>query len=207
VKQRYHRQITTQALQAHVSAPALESIVVANLGQDALRYQFRHDYFHYDNNSFQVADAYVIALRQQGRQALKDSQPEVARQCFGRLSHAVQDFYAHSNYVFLWREAHPDVAAGEIAPESSQLLAHSRLHSGRLYYPLEAFSFLPALNAFVLPFLPRDSHAWMNLDGPERPGFDLAFQAALGRTRAEYFRFLDGLPTALVEFFNGQDVL
>jgi len=205
VKEKYHHQITLEALGQHMDGSALETVIAANLGQDALRYQFGHDHFHYDNNSFSVADAYVDELRQQVLAALQRADATAARESFGRLTHTVQDFYAHSNYVALWRERHPDAAAQEIEPELQELRNDPRLRSGRLYYPLEALSFVAALKPLVLPALPRDSHAWMNLDGPDRPGFEPAFAAAVKRTHAEYLRLVAGLTSQQVALFTGKD--
>jgi hypothetical protein len=61
----------------------------------------------------------------------------------------------------------------------------ARLISGRIYPPLEYFSFLPLLAPLVIPLLPRDSHAWMNKDDPSRPDFDYAYAAAVKRTENE----------------------
>ena len=46
-----------------------------------------------------------------------------ARQSFGRLTHAAQDFYAHSNYIALWRESHPEAAPNETDPLIAVLLS------------------------------------------------------------------------------------
>jgi hypothetical protein len=203
VKQQYHRQITIEALSQFVAPADLETMIAANLGQDALRYQIGHDHYHYDNNSFKVADAYVEEQRQLAQMALQHADALSARQAFGRLTHTVQDFYAHSSYVSLWRQRAPLAGAQDIEPELPELLNDPRLCSGRLYYPLEALSFIPALNPLVLPLIPRDSHAWMNRDAPDRPDFEFAFAAAVKRTKAEYARTLAGLTIQQVESFTG----
>jgi len=42
------------------------------------------------------------------------------------------------------------------------------------------------LRKLAMPFLPRDSHAWMNLDSPEHnPQFEYARVAAVKRTQHE----------------------
>jgi hypothetical protein len=82
-------------------------------------------------------------------------------------------------------------------------LIHSRaLRSGKLYYPLGAFSFVKFLKPIVLPLLPRDSHAWMNLDSPEQgPNFNFAFHAAVKRTRIEFEKTTAGLSQNLLAAF------
>jgi len=188
-----HSRTTTVALTGRVSALALQAVITANLGQDALRYQVGHDHFHYDNNTFAAGDAYIAAQRRAVLDALAHQESLPAWQALGRLTHTAQDFYAHSNYVDLWIELRPGTAPDQIDPLAAELLMDSRLHSGRLYYPLEALSFVPALRPLVTPRLPRDSHAWMNKDYPGRPNFDFAFHAAVKRTILEFERIRQGL--------------
>jgi uncharacterized membrane protein YccC len=186
MKAKYHRAITQQALQPHFSASALEAIIRANLGQDAIWYQFVHDHFHYDNNAFARGDAYLVAQRRAVIEALENGkEASLARAAFGRLTHTAQDFYAHSNYTALWRERHPGAAPDAIDPQLAEVTKDSRLTSGRIYPPLEYFSFIALLAPLVMPLLPRDSHAWMNKDDPSRPDFDYAFSAAVKRTELE----------------------
>ena len=202
----YHRRITTQALEKHVSPAALETIIAANFGQDALCYQFGHDHFHYDNNSFAVGDAYIQAQRRAVMDALARGEARPAWQAFGRLTHAAQDFYAHSNYVGLWRERDPGAAPDQIPPLLAEVLSDSRLHSGRLYYPLGVLSFFSVLQPLVALFLPRNSHAWMNKDDPSRPDFDFAYVAAVKRTELEYQNIVRDLVPAQVALFTGKSV-
>lgn len=213
MKLRYHRSITTQALDKHVSPGALETIIAANLGQDALRYQFGHDHFHCDNNSFSASDAYIRQQRRAVGDALANSEtlpappttvPKAVWRAFGRLTHTAQDFYAHSNYVTLWRERCPDARADQIDPLLGELLNDSRLRSGRLYYPLEALSFVPGLQALVVPLLPLDSHARMNKDDSSRPGFDFAYAAAVKRTELEFQNIIRTLTPAQAALFSGK---
>jgi hypothetical protein len=83
-------------------------------------------------------------------------------------------------------------------------LIHSPdLHSGKLYYPLEVFSFVPLLKNLVIPLLPRDSHAQMNLDSPERGvRFTYAFEAAVKRTKHEFDRTVAGLSSSHEALFT-----
>jgi hypothetical protein len=47
------------------------------------------------------------------------------------------------------------------------------------------------MKALVRRFLPKDSHAWMNLDNPRTgPLFPFAIEAAVQRTAAEFERTL-----------------
>jgi hypothetical protein len=203
----YHRLITTRALEDLFSPSALQAVVEANLGQDNLGGQLGHDEFHFDNNAFAESRAYIEAQRLLISPALESGNAAAARAAFGRLTHTAQDFYAHSNYIPLWLKRFSEgelPLPARVEPFDSALLASPELRSGRLYYPLEALSFIPALKKFVLPLLPRDSHAWMNLDGPESgPGFDYAFEAAVRATRREYDRTISALSGHLVTLFTG----
>jgi len=202
LKPEYHRRITTKALESHVSPVALDAIIAANLGQDALRYQWGHDYYHYDNNAFAASDAYVEEQRQVTRQSLAKAIPVLAWQAFGRLTHTVQDFYAHSNYVALWREQHPGRASDEIVPLPGDGPTATRLFSGRLYYPLEVLSFVPTLGRLITFLLPRDAHAWMNKDDPSRPDFNLAYIAAVKRTVIEFQKLTQSLTVEQADLFR-----
>jgi len=203
VKASYHRAITEQALQPYFGSTALETIVAANLGQDAIRYQFGHDHFHYDNNSFTAGNAYLDQLRQLVMDALQRDEAFSARESFGKLTHAAQDFYAHSNYVALWRQLNPQADPDQIHPLLVNLLQDPGLRSGRLYYPLEIFSFFPLSKPYVLPFLPRDSHAWMNKDDPSKADFAYAFAAAVKRTQAEYAALAESLSSSQIALWTG----
>jgi hypothetical protein len=202
----YHRAITTQALGEFFSPAAIETIVAANLGQDRLTGQFGHDEYHFDQNAFQKSWSYVESNRRLIRPALQAGDRVSARRALGRLTHAVQDLYAHSNYVPLWLRRFPDgqwPAAEAIDPFDETLLAGPDLRSGKLYYPLEVLSFIPGLKKYVKPLLPHDSHAWMNLDSPESgSGFDYAMAAAVKRTRYEYDRTVSDFSPELLELFR-----
>jgi hypothetical protein len=67
--------------------------------------------------------------------------------------------------------------------------------------------FFRATRAFSLRILPRDSHAWMNLDSPEKGfKFDYAMQAAIKKTVLEYERTVAGLPQESIKLFLDKDM-
>jgi hypothetical protein len=183
-----HVQLLKQALSEQVSARALQAMIAANLGQDSLRYQMGHDEFHFDNNAIPQGRAYIEAQRAMIQPALLREDAGSARAAFGRLTHAAQDFYAHTNYVSLWLShrgsASPD---SEIPPLDPGILSSPNLHSGKLYLPQELLYFIPPFRKFSLSILPADSHAHMNLDSSAQgPLFDYAFRTAVERTRLEF---------------------
>jgi hypothetical protein len=203
----YHRLITTQALSEYFSQQALESIISANLGQDHwLRGQIGHPEYHFDQNAFLEGWDYIERNRSIVRTALEAGETFLAQQALGRLTHAAQDFYAHSNYVTRWLGRFPEgqwPSPDEMDAFDQTLLKGPDLRSGKIYWPLEPFSWIPGMGRLVVPLLPRDSHAWMNLDSPERgPGFAYAFAAAVKRTRYEYELTIKGLPSGLVSILG-----
>ena len=201
----YHRKFLSEALGNIFSPRALKIITKANIWQDALRGQFGHDEYHFDNNALGESYAYIEENRALIRPALEKRHVEEAWAAFGRLTHTAQDFYAHSNYIPLWL-AQFDEGSAPPAPEvdhaDPNILQSPELRSGKLYYPLELFSYIPLLKRFVMPRLPKDSHAWMNLDSPKRgPMFTYTCAAAVKRTREELENTLSKLPNKKKDLF------
>lgn len=206
--QKIHAEITRQALQDRVSDRALKKILEANLYQDRLGGQIGHDEYHFDNNAFEKSYAYIEEQRELVVSSLQAEDIPSAWAAFGRLSHTAQDFYAHSNYIDLWLACQPDGALptpSEVDPLDPDLIDTRALRSGKIYLPLEALSFLKLLKPLVMPRLPRDSHAWMNLDSPEQgPHFIFAYQAAVKRTRIEFERTTKDMGEDFVVLFTDQ---
>lgn len=203
--QKIHAEITRQALRDSFSDRALEKIIAANLNQDRLAAQIGHDEYHFDNNAFETSYAYIEEQRSLVIATLRSEDILSAWAAFGRLTHTAQDFYAHSNYIDLWLACQPDGAIPtppEVDPLDPDLIHTRALRSGRIYLPLEVLSLVKILKPLVMPLLPRDSHAWMNLDSPEQgPNFIFAHQAAVKRTRIELEKTAKDLSTDLMERF------
>ena len=203
----YHEAITRKALAAHFSPHALDAIVAANIEQDdMLTGQIGHDEYHFDNNAFVNGYAYIEKQRELLYGALGNEDAPTAWASFGRLTHTAQDFYAHTNYVDMWLTQFGEIPPHptEIDPLVEEFLNSPDMHSGKLYYPLEVLYFIPFLKRFVIPLLPRDSHAHMNLDSPERgKRFAYAFEAAVKRTRVEFESIVTTLSGNLINTFLG----
>jgi len=186
------------------SQRALEKIIKANLDQDRLRGQIGHDEYHFDNNAFEKSYAYLEEQRALITSSLMANDAPSAWAAFGRLTHTAQDFYAHSNYIALWLASQPDgaiPAPSEVDPMHPDLINSHALRSGKVYF-LELLTLILPLKPLVMPFLPRDAHAWMNLDSPEQgPNFKYAFQAAVKRTKIEFERTTKDLPPDLFTLF------
>ena len=180
-----HEEILRTALAGLLANQVMETVISANIHQDDIKYQVGHDHFHYDSDSFDTADAFCAALRSQVQENLGAGDLEAARVAFGKLTHTVQDFYAHSNYVELWQRKFPNLRQEEIDPQDDEIIRSGRLRSGRLYYPLEAITFIPGIPSWVIQMFPQDSHARMNKDHAGKQNFKGAFAAAIKRTTIE----------------------
>lgn len=201
----YHIEIMHRSLDTVLSPRALEKIIEANLKQDRLRGQIGHDEYHFDNNAFDKSYAYIEEQRALTISSLMANDGPSAWSAFGRLTHTAQDFYAHSNYIELWLSRQPDesIPPSEVDPLDANLINAPALRSGKVYL-LELLTLFLPLKPVVMPLLPRDSHAWMNIDSPERsPHFRYAFEAAVKRTKIEFERTIKELPQDSFALFVG----
>jgi len=191
---RYHADLTRAALSDRFSPDALEEIIATNLAQDALQNQLGSKaHFHFDNNKIAESLAYVESLhRQIAVLAAQGDNGKQQRAALGRLCHAVQDFYAHSNYVDLWLADHdhpvpPAYAIDGLIPE---LLNHPDLRTGTFVLLRDIIYYVPLIGALWRRIhVPPGSHEAMNLDSPDRCWkFPYAMVAARRRTLHEYRR-------------------
>ena len=185
----YHIEICERTLEHTFSEKALKTIIKANLAQDNLSGQFGHPEFHFDNNTFNSGYTFIESQRQiiwDTIMCLGD--PEPAWKAFGRLTHATQDFYAHSNYIRLWvNKFTPGMLppVSKVEPLRLDILNHPDLRSGQVYL-WDWLAFIPGFYKLAHFILPNDSHTHMNLDSPSSgPLFHYAFEAALKRTLIE----------------------
>lgn len=208
----YHEAITQKALKGYFSPDALNEIVSENLKQDNLPGQIGHNEYHFDNNALEESYAYIEEQRALVYASLRNGAPPAARAAFGRLIHTAQDFYAHSNYVDLWLAQFPRGEDAdehlppptEIDPLVDELIHSPSLRSGKLYYPLELLAFVPLIKNFIIPLLPKDSHAHMNLDSPERGiRFAYTFEAAVKRSASELEEISANLADEALRSFFG----
>lgn len=188
-----HIEITREALNGHFSQYALAVICTANFRQDTLRGKIGHNEYHFDNNAMEASHRYINEQRGLILASLLTSNNSFAWPAFGRLIHAAQDFYAHTNYVSLWLARYKDSTPPpppKIDPVEKSPIQNPNLHSGKRYYPLEILCFIPAFRKLAMSTplgVPRVSHAWMNLDSPKHnPQFEYARAAAIKRTQYEF---------------------
>jgi len=180
--------MTREALAPHFSARALEIIIAANRKQDSLRNQIGHDEIHFDNNAIDKGYRYINEQRGYVLATLMGQGILSAWIAFGRLLHTAQDFYSHTNYISIWLAQHEGTPPPplEIDPVQKDILRSPSLHSGKIYFPMDALYFVPFLREFSLKLLPNDSHGKMNLDSPQQgANFAYARAAAVKRTQHE----------------------
>ena len=206
----YHIEIMLASVGDRFSSRAISEIIYANARQDRLAGQLGHDEYHCDNNAFEKTYAYIEEQRALTVSALQKNNALSAWQAFGRLTHSQQDFYAHSNYITLWlNRFDPSTSSGQTPPPSSEvdpvdltLINSPDLRSGKTYYPFEFLYYIRRTRNFSLRYLPKDSHAWMNLDSPEQGfKFDYAMQAAIKRTVIEYEKTTAGFSEEMCKLF------
>ncbi len=201
----YHIEIMLASLGNRFSPRAMSVIIQANVNQDRIAGQFGHDEFHFDNNAFDKSYAYIEEQRALVISSLKSGDANTAWQAFGRFTHSAQDFYAHSNYITLWVnrfEGQTPPPPPEVDPMDPNLIHSPDLRSGKVYLPLDALYFIKKLRPIILRIIPRDSHAWMNLDTPEQGfKFDYAMHAAIKRTVSEFEKTTEGFSDEMCRLF------
>ena len=186
-----HEEMISEALSARMSPRALEIVTAANIKQDSLLGQIGHDEYHFDNNALDQGYRYIKEQRGLILAALLSPGVLSAWIAFGRLTHTAQDFYAHTNYVTMWLDAHAyngtPPAPPEIDPVQKSLIESPSLYSGKVYLPMDALYFFKPFRKLSLALLPRNSHGWMNLDSPAQGlKFEYARAAAIKRTQHEF---------------------
>ena len=188
---RYHVAITRDALGARWARADLELVIRANLGQDRLAGLLWHPEYHCDDSRFAETESYIARQRALFARFLQEvGMRDVALSALGRLLHARQDLYAHSNWVALWVEGQGglDHCVPRDTPPCQDPLSVAQLRSGGVNLLAHALYALPMLgrwlaNRHAFP----TSHAAAHLDDPGRgPLFHFAFAAATKHSRLEF---------------------
>jgi len=191
MKSKYHIEITQEALRSHFSEEALAVIVDANIRQDRIKYQFGHDYIHFDGSAFKEGFEYIANLEKSILINVSSNKILNARISLGCVLHSWQDFYSHSNYIQLWLANHDLKSPENINWDDRSILAHSDLKSGKNYGVIEFIAMIPGLSKIITPLMPEDSHARMNMDSPEvSTHFNFVYMAALLRSNDVVLKLL-----------------
>ena len=138
----YHISVLTETIGSQISARALQEIIAGNLGQDMGWDQFK-PHVHFDNSLF--SDGLAFMEEQHAIITQSDSANKMWS-AFGKLTHAAQDFYSHSNYVDLWLKANggfEKTKPEDINGLDEKLLNDSRLVSGNFFCGATSFTTFP----------------------------------------------------------------
>jgi hypothetical protein len=192
----YHRQLVLDALSDKFSAKAMQVIIRGNLSQDLPSGQIGHPEYHFDDSQIAAGNTYIQQCSKIALDALiNQNDLETCWLNFGKLTHAAQDFYAHTNYIRLWCEQLTDKHRPPTMDEIllPEILNHPDLISGRFYAPWEWITFLPWIGPKIGMLFPKDSHAYLNNDSPASRYFDQVYPAAVFRTIYEYNQFIGQL--------------
>lgn len=205
---KYHIQACQDAFGHQFSQRALNAIITANTGQDDTHNLLRFN-FHFDNN-FKDTWGYIDKQRALLFKNLTLEKVTSAWQTFGRITHATQDFYSHSNYVRLWAEKYSE--NGKLPPPSEinalepELLDRPDLMTAKIYMPFEMITYWERFRPFARRHLPQDSHANMHLDHPGRgPLFPYAQAAAAQRLRYDYQDITEEMTPDQLRIFTDLD--
>jgi len=200
MKTRYHIEITKRSLEKHFSEYALRQIIIANIKQDRIRYQFRHDHIHFDGNAFDRGLFYITYQEESLISAVKSGHFSNARKALGRITHSWQDFYSHSNYVNLWLNQTTIEEPQLISYDDENIFHHSELKSGKSYGLIEFIAMIPLISKVIKPLMPSDSHAQMNHDSPaDSNDFDFVYWAAFNQTKAVFDKIMQQLIESDIE--------
>jgi hypothetical protein len=211
VNTKYHFQICKQALSNAIAPAVIQTISWANVFQD-IGPGFFQPRFHFDGGQISAALQYIENQRELAVSAvLKHNNPLAARRAFGRLLHCRQDFYAHTNYVHLWAEQHPQLqqAKPEQLPLCHNPLQQSGLITCRTNLPIFLLYRMPWVGDWLRSwYLPADEHEAINLDHPKRGYlYTFAHSAAVRHTVWEWEQVCVRLQVAgedAVRVFTGQ---
>ena len=189
-----HIELTRKALESQFSNKALERIITANIRQDRVAYMLGHDHIHFDGSSFNAGFHYITDQEKMLFEHLTQKNFPQAQDAFGRIIHSWQDLYSHSNYVQIWRKTHANQPPDAIIPNNPDIFNHPNFASGKNYGLIEFLAMVPVLSSLIIPRMPSDSHAKMNLDSPASgPNFYFAYWAAYKATEAAYENVIEKL--------------
>lgn len=183
MKTKFHIELSQVVLEKYFSQKIIDKIIKANTNQDRIQNQFGHDYIHFDGNAFSEGFDYISQQTELIYKSIAEGEFELAWDSLGRILHSWQDFYAHSNYVYIWLQKTQSPEPEKIDYKEQEIINSPSLRSGKNYGIFEFLSLIPLISLLVKPLMPTDSHAKMNLDSPKSgQAFFYAYYAAKLRT-------------------------
>lgn len=198
-----HGKITVEALNAtqptvdgqklQFSQEAIQQIVDANKRTDDPAFQTRSE-MHFDSENFQGGSKRLIDFRERViKKITTTTLAASARADLGGALHTLQDFYAHSNWVELGREAiNQDLgrqtfsgAGGGVAtcPSDPGVLGGEGLKQLTSGYFLFSQALCGVPSGKCRHGIPVACPSGLNKDDPSRPGFDIARALAVAASQ------------------------
>jgi hypothetical protein len=169
-----HEAVSRQALSdMGFDASAAGAVVAGNLQTD--KDEFTDPKAHFDDERFAAGSARLNAKLSAALDALDSCDAGAAREQLGRALHAVQDFFAHSNWVENHAPSDP-IDMLNLKDPPPGLVCDPKTHKGGLtsgYYPDDK-----------RPSPDKCVHAELNKDDASRPYHELARLRALAETKA-----------------------
>ena len=183
MKSKYHTEITWKVLKDYFTKKPLKVIIWSNIKQDRLKNQIGRDFIHFDGSAFFESFNYINSEEAKMYQSIQAEDYPRAWASLGHILHSWQDFYSHSNYTQLWLQKVKDSPPEGINHDDPDIFNHPDLQSGKNYGMFDLLALIPGISKLVMPLMPSDSHARMNLDSPKSgSNFIYAYHAALKRT-------------------------
>lgn len=161
----YHTLVTIDALSTSLSSGALSEVIRANLQQDSIIGQIFHNEYHFDNNKLAEGVAYIRQQEHACLEYIQSAQFSRARRAFGSLIHTIQDYFSHTNFVRLFNIDQNIEIMAQL--EIIQMINEIKLiKSHMVHIPIDLFKLPPTIYLLIRDHLPKNSHAYMNLDTP-----------------------------------------
>jgi RHS repeat-associated protein len=176
---KYHREILESSLSSHIGLKSREFALIAT-GNAHVDLMEMSD-MHFDNSKFIETLSKIDKLWKEIEGSCDE---ELRLHRFGQITHAIQDFYSHSNYVEEFLKANPNATPDDIT--TAIMMSGGNLESGSF----SIFSWI----------FGTDTHKTINKDAPNTFSgsklsntgniyFDYAKSAAIKHTTFLYQRF------------------
>ena len=178
----YHATLLRRAApQGFSKAALLFRVIPANIAVDLNQ---TDKWLHFDDSAFLAGVEHIETLWaaiQAGNRRMSN---------FGRLTHTVQDFYSHSNWVELHQHVEPPAGLGPDDCYVCRQPLHTGTYPGRVRRPGQSTPTHAELNKDCPFGWFSPSGARVVAEGPNRGKtlFELGYRAALAATRVQFDR-------------------
>ncbi len=179
----YHATLLHRAApQGFNTAALLFRVIPANIAVDLNQ---KDKWLHFDDSAFLAGIEHIETLWA----AIEAGSRRMSN--FGRLTHTIQDFYSHSNWVELHQQLSP-LPVWDLTIANLPAATHSGTYPGRIRQPGQTAPTHAELNKDCPFGWFSPSGARVVADGPNRGKtlFELGYAAALAATRVQFDRLM-----------------